>query len=101
MIDLLMQAIVYVVLAIVGAAICIVRIAMYPTLRRYGVDPNSGGWRQASSWSWVVEYRKVCVEHGLPLRYWNLVRLGRTSVGALTTAWLVLFIVQIWRDLAR
>jgi hypothetical protein len=95
-----MHAIAIVVLAVSTAGVCIVRIAMYRTLRRYGVDPYSRGWRHASSWSWVLKYRELCAQHGLSLRYWNLFWLCVASAGALATAWLALLVVQLWRDLA-
>ena len=99
--DLLMQAIAIVALAVIFAGVCIVRIAMYRTLRRYGVDPDSRGWRHASSWSWVLKYRELCAQQGLSLCYWNLLRLCVASAGALTAIWLALLVVQLWKGLMR
>jgi len=99
--DLLIHAIAIAALIVSTAGVCIVRIAMYGTLRRYGIDPYSRGWRHASSWSWVLKYREVCVQHGLSLRYWNLFRLSIAFAGALATVWIALVIVQFWQSLAR
>ena len=44
---------------VVAVGVYIVRVEMYRTLRRYDVDPYSGRWRYAGSWSWVLKYREV------------------------------------------
>jgi hypothetical protein len=99
--DLFICVITIAAFCVIAAGVYIVRVEMYGTLRRYGVDPNSRGWRYAGSWSWVLKYREVCIEHGLSLRYWNIVQRCVGFGKVLVAVWLVLVLVQLWRDLAR
>jgi hypothetical protein len=99
--DVLITAIAIAALAISTAGVCIAEIVVHPTLKRYGVNRYSRGWHHASSWIWVLKYKEVCTQHGLSLRYWNMLQLCVWSAGVLVTVWLALVVVQFWRDLVR
>jgi len=101
LIEVVMIAIFVVGFAIMTACVCIAEIVVHPTLRRYGVDRYSRGWRHAGSWIWVLKYREICTQHGLSLRYWNLLQRGRALAIVLTTVWLILFVVQFWRHMVQ
>jgi hypothetical protein len=99
--DILITAIGITAVGLMMAAACIAEIVVHPTLRRYGVDRYSRGWRHAGSVIWVRKYREVCIQHGLSLRYWKLIQLCGWSAGALVPVWLALVVVQFWRNMVR
>jgi hypothetical protein len=96
-----MYAIIIVALADIAAGVYIVRVEMYRTLRLHGIEPSSRGWLYAGSRSWILKYREVCVEHGLSLRYWKLLRMCVASSAVLIAIWLGLVAWQFWHDMLR
>jgi len=99
MLDFLMIALWFATAAMAIWGVCIVRLVMYPTLRRHGIDPDLRGWRYAASRAWVSRYKEICIENRLPLRYWRLYKALVPCSGFLVTVWLIMFVVQFWRDM--
>jgi hypothetical protein len=81
---------------IIAVGVYVARVEMYRTLRRYGVDPYSRGWRHAGSWTWVLKYREVCIQHGLSLRYWNIHQRCLAFGKVLVAVWLALVVLKFW-----
>jgi len=97
MLDFLMTAIWIAFAVLAVAATCIVRLVMYPTLRRHGIDPSSRGSWNESNWEWITQYKSTCVNTGLSLRYWRLYWLLVALAGFLCVGWLLLLLVQFAR----
>ncbi|MFT5442733.1 MAG: hypothetical protein ACI8W3_001777 [Myxococcota bacterium] len=100
MLDFIMVAIWISAAVLASAGICIVRLVMYPALRRHGIDPNSRGWWNASSREWVTRYKETCVTNGLSLRYWRIYSFLVVCTACLGVSWLLLLFLQFWRFVA-
>ena len=87
--------------ALAQAGVAIIYLVMHPTLRRYGIDPDSRGWIHASSWMWVSKYKQICVEEGLSLRYWRLFIGGIAISKCLGLIWVALVAWVFWHDIVR
>lgn len=99
MLDVLMWSVTVTIFALGAVGIYIIWVVMYRTLRRYGVDPYSRGWRYAGDWDWVLKYKEICTEHGLSLRYWNLLQHCVALGKVLTGIWVVVVVVEFCRDM--
>jgi hypothetical protein len=97
MLDFIMVAIWVAVAVLAVAGTCIVRLVMYPTLRRHGIEPNSRGWWNASNREWVTRYKETCVNNGLSLRYWRIYSLLVACAVCLGVGWLLLLFLQFWQ----
>ena len=63
-----------------------------PTLEKYGRNAvwSALPWDQFKQWS---EYKRICVENRLPLKYWRILIASQIVGGVGLAAWIVILLI--------
>jgi hypothetical protein len=66
-----------------------------PTLEKYGRKAFWPSLPSEQSKQWK-EYKKICIENGLSLKYWRILVVSQMAAGILLIVWLGLFIIDVF-----
>ncbi|MEW6673394.1 MAG: hypothetical protein AB1427_16955 [Thermodesulfobacteriota bacterium] len=83
-----------------GALFIITGIAVYtikviPTLEKYGQKVICSGLPSEQFKQWR-EYKKICVENGLPLTYWRILIVSQIAAAVVLILWITIFLTDVY-----